>query len=399
MIHLRRTERGIETLGGYDRRAEQTAAALTDRQDVLLDVIAVLEEVAAQDPNFDLAAQVKKAEFDRIMVRSALDVDGIPNPVTLAMLAYHSDPMIRARVPMRPEASVITLRALAKDSSQSVRTALAKRKQLPQELLLAMASHPDPETRIAVGERDDLPPDIERRLAHDPDPQIRAIFALNTNKAGLLEQLIEDENSHVRMAVLLNSSVPADVEEQLVIRGAMDPASKVRRMAARHELLPMELLSALIKDAQPEVWRVAAQSPRASKEDLLWLLSGKDPRDVATVVNGCPRARERVWLLEHMTEEQRLRVAETADQVEVQRALCEDASVEVRKCLARGHLKEVVARRLAHDPEVSVRRAMAEHSASASYLVDDPDPDIRTSARKTALQAQTVSGGSAGRSL
>ncbi|MEU1350689.1 hypothetical protein [Streptomyces sp. NPDC005795] len=238
--------------------------------------------------------------------------DSIP-PKTVALLAAHPDPEVRARVAERPDLGPAERRALAVDPDPEVRLALSVHPALSEteraaidyeveqddayshfpsyepELLpdpeesrpLALSAHPLLRRRAAS--RPNLPADLVALLADDPDLGVRVLLGQNHPDAPaalLLRCFLEytgrdrwhltghgnfpraglarfagDEDAAVRRLALLDPEVRADTADRLT----RDPDPQVRADAARHPRLPQDRIAALLDD--PELGHRAAANP------------------------------------------------------------------------------------------------------------------------------------------
>lgn len=234
-------------------------------------------------------------------------------PETVALLAAHSDPEVRAQVAVRSDLGPAERRSLAVDPDPGVRLALSVHPALSEaeraaidyeveqdeayclwpvydpesvpdlDLVRAHALSAHPLLRRRAAGEPHLPADLVALLADDSDLGVRVLLGQNHPDAPaalLLRCFLEHtgrdrwhvtrhgnfpraglarfagaEDPAVRRLALLDPAIPAETADRLT----RDPDAQVREDAARHPRLPQDRIAALLDD--PELAHRAAANP------------------------------------------------------------------------------------------------------------------------------------------
>lgn len=234
-------------------------------------------------------------------------------PETVALLAAHPAPKVRAQVAVRSDLGPAERRALAVDPDPGVRLALSVHPALSEaeraaidyeveqdesyclwpvydpelvpdlELIRAHALSAHPLLRRRAARELHLPADLVALLADDTDLGVRVLLGQNHPDAPAslllrcflehtgrdrwhvtrhgnfpragLARFADDEDPAVRRLALLDPETPADTADRLT----RDPDPQVRADAARHPRLPQDRIAALLDD--PELGHRAAANP------------------------------------------------------------------------------------------------------------------------------------------
>ncbi|MFD7866227.1 hypothetical protein [Streptomyces sp. NPDC059783] len=240
---------------------------------------------------------------------------------TLAVLAAHRDPEVRAHVAERPGLGAELLRALAVDPDPGVRLAVSVHPALteaeraaidyavPEEgayehvpvydpaslpgperaRALARSGHPLLRRRAAV--LPDLPADLVALLAEDPDTGVRVLLAQNhpAAPAALLLRSFLEYTGPGRWRLTGHGNFPRTG----LARYADDPDPALRRLAPLDPDAGPEAVDRLTRDADALVRADAARHPRLPGNRLAALLDDAELAGRAAANPALPVARMR----------------------------------------------------------------------------------------------------------
>ncbi|HLO49902.1 MAG TPA: hypothetical protein VK211_15905, partial [Kamptonema sp.] len=222
---------------------------------------------AAQDWNTDPQQLAILAESSWSWVRLAVAQNPYAPPEVLVKLAgdtYEKIQLAVARNPASPEGAIAML---ANHPENSVRDAVAKHPKLREQFLLDLLNSQDSSFDQVINRNPYLPPSVLERLAQEPkyynyliqhpttsgnilaeirdrvNDLKRAEIARHPQVlASTLEQLAQDSNSRVRLAVALNSKTPEQLRSQLLEQLAADSRGSIRAGVAGDRQTPIYLL-------------------------------------------------------------------------------------------------------------------------------------------------------------
>jgi hypothetical protein len=231
-------------------------------------------------PKVDAATMMRLAKTDRLLAMVVATKESVPVDVQ-NLLAATGDPAILELLAKNPKIDRAVLGRIAKTNAATA-VAVARNPNAPAEAISLLASAGDPATRIAILENPSVPVADLSRLAVDKDASVRKALAqgrhLRRVPAADLTRLISDPESEVRGALPHHDGV-LGVEQLAVL--ARDKNPKVRQAVgealSRQSLwqqVPMgtpdaraALISALVKDAVPEVRKAALLGATAAEQE------------------------------------------------------------------------------------------------------------------------------------
>ncbi len=148
---------------------------------------------------------------------------------------------------------------------------------LTDALAADLADGPEP-VRLELAGRRDLPPRIRDRLAADDDLDVRLRLLLNPEvPADLCERVQAGFDAEDRPAF------PTDAFPRL----ARSESTPARLLALHGRDLPESLVAGLLDDPEPEIRRAAARHPNVPLKRLPALLTGPDA-EIAEAAGAAP---------------------------------------------------------------------------------------------------------------
>ncbi|MFE9857713.1 hypothetical protein [Streptomyces sp. NPDC005780] len=232
----------------------------------------------------------------------------------------------------------------------------------PPETVALLAAHPDPEVRAEVAVRSDLGPAERRALAVDPDPGVRLALsvhpALTEAERAAIDYEVEQDDAYCLWPVYDPESVP-DLE--LVRARALSAHPLLRRRAAREMHLPADLVALLADDADLGVRVLLGQNhPDAPAALLLRCFlehTGRDRWHVTRHAN-FPRAGLARFAGDEDPAVRRLALLDPEVPAETADRLTRDVDSQVRADAARHpRLPQDRIAALLDDPELAHRAA------------------------------------------
>jgi hypothetical protein len=263
---------------------------------------------------------------------------------------------IRAVAALSPDLSLAEFDALINDTSVVVCCNAARNRFAPSEMLYHLAHSQSPQIRLAIAHNPATSPEALKVLARDSREDVRSALACHPRlPADLCRVLARDGREKVRRAVAANTHTPTDV----LIALASDQYASVRCGVAEHPATPPAILKhVLLHDADWRVRYAALQNPHISADALQRLADegahhvqlGGVNVNIRTLAARNPHTP--IYRLWEMEKDEHAFLA----------------------TLAKNPLaSEDVLRRLAADPDATVRLAAAEN------------PELPFSALKTML--------------
>ncbi|MGW2592481.1 hypothetical protein ACWCXC_19705 [Streptomyces sp. NPDC001515] len=148
---------------------------------------------------------------------------------------------------------------------------LAGNATTPADTVAVLAAHPDPEVRAHVAERPGLAPELLRALATDPDPDVRLAVsvhpALTEAERAAIDYAVPQDGAYEHVPVYDPASLPGPERVRALARSGHP---LLRRRAAVLPHLPADLVALLAEDPDPGVRVLLAQNhPHAPAALLL----------------------------------------------------------------------------------------------------------------------------------
>ena len=192
--------------------------------------------------------------------------------------------------------------------------------------------------KINLLENNNASPEMINELVKDEDWHVRKEVAENPNTpAEILRELADDEDMDVRYEVASNPNTPAEALKKLAEDGNWD----VEEAVAKHPNATADILRKLAKDGDADVRYEVARNPN-TPVDILRQLADDKNKDVRSIVVRNPKLP--VEILRKLAEDKdkivRIAVASNPNTpADILRKLAEDRNREVRR-FAKSQLRE-----------------------------------------------------------
>ncbi|WP_433534392.1 HEAT repeat domain-containing protein [Micromonospora sp. CA-249363] len=299
-------------------------------------------------------------ETSRAQLREALLHDDVPE-VRAATVHFHAE-RERVQEPADLPANGYAYRGMLSDlrlspalieyvladrDGRQGADAMATNPTLPPEVVEALFDHPSADVRRSLAQRDDLTRTQLARLAADPDVSVRTAVSIHPALSEMDRAAIDidvttapwdrrtDHCWHIRSA-LPPQSLPPPAES---VRLATSVNPLLRRRAAVDPRLPADVVAMLVDDPDPNVRALLAHHHPAAPPELLLRVFREDEH------RRCDRGR--LLALPNFP------VATLA-------GYADDQDPAVRRLIALDpEADPSLVDRLTHDPDASVRHAMA----------------------------------------
>lgn len=349
--------------------------------------------IADPDPTIRVFAAADHRATPEALLTLAGDPDtavrvtvcGHPNTTDEVLAALAGDPSddIRRRVASHPSSSPDTLGRLAADPDPAVRVAVAAHRRTPPGTLHRLAATPtdDPDADTiwaAVAANAAVDAAVLHRLAAKPSDAVRVAVACHPRTAEpTLTWLAGDTNVHVRIAATRHPNATLAAK---IVAAATDPA--LYRDIVNSDACPPEMLTVdgvrsfavYARDCRNiGVALVAVARHPDTPADTLTLLAGDDRYNIRAAV--AAHANTPLDVLSRLADDtdSRVRSAVIANPNSgpVDDAHADDEVPTIRAgYAAHPDAAPDILARLAGDPAVSVRVAVAANSATPAAAVD-----------------------------
>lgn len=286
--------------------------------------------------NFDPALQIQVAQSKNIVVRKGLANNENLTPEVQMMLAKDRAPSVRYQLAQNENLTEQVQNLMVHDKDSRIVNKIIMGKNLSPEVQEIVLKNPAPEIRAHLLNKENLEPKIQLALARDPEEKVRAAYAYNGILTPEIQNILARDKSKTVRTALLRKTRPLSPE--IFAHFIKDPAEEVKIDLAKRSDFPSELYAALIASSGPDVKIIISEK--------------KDVSD------------------------------------DIKNILAQDEDVPVRKHVVNyvETLPQDVLKRLAGDPDVGVRAALAGRDDIDKdiqiLLAKDPSPEIRKKLRK-----------------